>query len=195
MTVVAPFDELLVMVRLPVAAPADAGSNCTSKVDVWPGVKVTGSAAAPSVNPVPVAAAEAIVTGAVPVDAKVTDWVDAVFCSTLPNATLVALTLSVGTAGFNCRANVVDALPLLAVRVTVRVLPTEDTVAVNTTLIAFAGTNKSAGTDTAALLLDRLRKRTFCAAAFSTTTHKSVPEPEKDELVHESAVGTGGAAV
>ena len=48
------------------------------------------------VKPVPVRVAELMVTGAVPVDVKVTDWVAGAFTSTSPNATLVALIPSVG---------------------------------------------------------------------------------------------------
>ena len=56
-------------------------------------------------KPVPVSVAVLTVTGAVPVDVKVTDCgVAAVFTTTLPNARLVTLTVSVGTAAFNCRA-------------------------------------------------------------------------------------------
>ena len=65
---------------------------------------MTGNAAPKSVNPAPASVAPLIVTGAVPVEVKVTDWVVGVLTKTLPNATFVALMLSVGTAAFNCRA-------------------------------------------------------------------------------------------
>ncbi len=48
------------------------------------------------VKPVPVSAAELMVTGAVPVEVKVTDCVDAVFTVTLPNVRLAALTVNCG---------------------------------------------------------------------------------------------------
>jgi len=88
-------EELLVMVNLPVAEPAVAGSNCTSSVAVWPEVSVTGKVTPETVKPVPVNAAALIVTGAVPVEVKVTDWVDVVFTVTLPKTKLEALMLSV----------------------------------------------------------------------------------------------------
>jgi hypothetical protein len=53
------------------------------------------------VKPTPVSVAALVVTGAVPVDVKVTDCVAVVFTSTLSNDTLVALMLSVGPVGFD----------------------------------------------------------------------------------------------
>jgi hypothetical protein len=75
-------------------------------------------------------AAALIVTGAVPVDVRTTDCVAPVSTSILPNPTFVALTLSVGTAAFNCRAKVFDTVPALAVNVATWVVPTEDAVTV-----------------------------------------------------------------
>ena len=66
---------------------------------------MVGNVAPDIVKPLPVSVAALIVTGAVPLEVKVTDCgVAAVFTTTLPKARLVALTLSVGTAAFNCRA-------------------------------------------------------------------------------------------
>ena len=48
------------------------------------------------VKPVPVSAAELMVTGAVPVDVNVTGCVDAVSTVTLPNVRLAALTVNCG---------------------------------------------------------------------------------------------------
>jgi hypothetical protein len=50
------------------------------------------------VKPVPVRAAELIVTGAVPVDVNVTGCVEPVFTVTLPNVRLAALIVSCGLA-------------------------------------------------------------------------------------------------
>jgi hypothetical protein len=55
-------------------------------------------------NPVPANVAALTVTGAVPLDVMVTDCVATVFRSTLPKATLVALTVSVGVVAFSSRA-------------------------------------------------------------------------------------------
>ncbi len=48
------------------------------------------------VKPVPVGAAELMVTGAVPVDVSVTGWEDAVSTVTLPNVRLAELTVNCG---------------------------------------------------------------------------------------------------
>ena len=72
------------------------GSNCTFNVTDWLGFKVTGNVAPDMVKPVPVNAAELIVTGAVPLEVKVTGWVEAVFTVTLPNVRLAALSVNCG---------------------------------------------------------------------------------------------------
>lgn len=144
------------------------------------------------VKPVPVNVAELTVTAAVPVDVRVTVCVAAVFTSTLPKATLVALMLSVGAAAFNCRAKLSETSPALAVSAAVCAVATGATVAVNPALVAFAGTVTVAGIVTAALLLDRLITRPpLAAAAFSVTVQASVPAPVIDVLLQESAVSTG----
>ena len=76
------------MVNCPVTAPAAVGSNCTFRVTDWAGFKVTGKVAPDIVNPVPLNAAELMVTGAVPVEVNVNGRVDGVFTVTLPNARL-----------------------------------------------------------------------------------------------------------
>jgi hypothetical protein len=70
---VLPLAEVLEIVSCPVAAPAVAGSNCTLKVVVCPGVNVRGKPDPETVKPAPVIATELTVTGAVPVDDKTTD--------------------------------------------------------------------------------------------------------------------------
>ena len=50
------------------------------------------------VKPAPVSAAESIVTGAVPVEVRVTGWVEAVFNVTLPNIRLAALIVNCGVS-------------------------------------------------------------------------------------------------
>jgi hypothetical protein len=57
---------------------------------------VTGNVAPDIVKPVPVSAAELMVTGAVPVEVNVTGSVDAVFTVTLPNVRLAALIVNCG---------------------------------------------------------------------------------------------------
>ena len=65
-------------------------------VTAWPGFKVTGNVTPEAVNPAPVSAAEAIVTGEVPVEVRVTGCVEAVFNVTLPNVRLAALSVNCG---------------------------------------------------------------------------------------------------
>ena len=87
-------DESLWIVSWPEAAPVTAGSNCTFSVTDWPGFKVTGNVAPDIVKPVPVSAAELMVTGAVPVEVNVTGCVEGVFSVTLPNIRLTALSVN-----------------------------------------------------------------------------------------------------
>jgi hypothetical protein len=74
------------------------GSNCTFNVNDWPGFNWSGNVPPDSVKPVPLKVAELIVTGAVPVEANVTDCVDADPTVTLLNARLPVLTLSIEVA-------------------------------------------------------------------------------------------------
>ena len=147
-------------------------------------------------KPAPVTVAALIVTGAVPVDVKTTDCVAPEFTSTFPNPTFVALTLSVGTAAFNCIVKVFDALPAVAVNVAVCVVPTDDMAAVNPAVFAPAGTVSVKGTATAALLLANLTtKPPLEAALLSVTVQESELAPVSDEDVHESAVRFAGTEV
>src|ERR1700677_1761311 len=104
------------MVNWPVAATALAGSNWTFTVNDCPGFKVAGNVAPDTVKPAPPAVAELIVTGAVPVDVKVTGLVDDVFTVTSPKFTLAALTV-------NCGLKAAVPVPL---RVTTAVLLVEE---------------------------------------------------------------------
>ena len=191
---VPPVEELLVMVNSPVAATAVVGSNCTLTVVDCPAFKVTGNVPPDIVKPVPVTVAALTVTGAVPVDVKVTDCVDAVFTVTLPKATLVALILNVGTTAFNCRVKLLVMPPALAVRAADCAVLTDDTVAVKPALIAFAGTVTAAGTTTAESLLDRLTLAPpLGAAALNVTVQASVPDPVIDPLLQENPLNAATA--
>jgi hypothetical protein len=112
-----PVEELLVIVSCPVTAPAAVGSNCTLIVAVWVGFNVMGNVTPEALKPVPLTAAALTVTGAVPVDDRITDCVAGVFRFTFPNATLAALMLNVGTPGPSCSEKVFAVLPALAVKV------------------------------------------------------------------------------
>ena len=64
----------------------------------------------PTPNPAPLGVAELIVTGAVPVEVRVTGSVDAVFTATLPNGKLVGLIVSCGLD--DCGLDTVVPVPL-----------------------------------------------------------------------------------
>src|SRR6204780_1184749 len=137
-----------------------------------------------------------MVTGAVPLELSVTGNVVGVFSVTLPNARLAGLMVNVGTAAFNCRAKVFDTPPALAVRVTACAVVTEDTVAVNPAVVAFAGITTVAGTVTAALLLVKpTLKPPLPAAVVSVTVHASLPAPVTDALLQDNALNAAGTAV
>ena len=148
-------------------------------------------------KPAPLNIAELMVTGDVPVEVNVTGRVDAVFRVTLPNDRLVGLIVNVGPpAAFNCRANVVETLPALAVKVTACPVVTADTVAVNPALLAFAGTTTVAGTVTAALLLTRdTLKPPLPAGPLSATVQASLPDPAMDALLQDSALNVAGTDI
>lgn len=74
------------------------GSNCTLNVKDWPGFSRSGNVPPESLKPVPLNVAELIVTGAVPVEANVTDCVAAEPTVKFPNAKLAALTVSIDVA-------------------------------------------------------------------------------------------------
>jgi hypothetical protein len=173
-----------------------AGSNCTFSVTAWPGFNVTGNVAPDIAKPVPARLAEVTINCAVPVELRVTDRVAGVFSCTFPNATVLALMVKVGTAAFNCRAKFLETLPDVAVSVTACGVATGDTAAVNTVLVALAGTVAVAGTETAALLLDRLTFRPPVGAAeVSVTVQESVPDPVMERLLQEKPLNAGGAVV
>lgn len=152
-TVVLPVIELLVTVSCPAAGPAVVGRNCTLSVAVWEGARVSGNAAPDSVKPVPVSATALMVTGCVPVDAKVTGCVTGVFTATSVNTRLVSLTLSTEVAALNRRETLRELPPEFAVSVIDCVVVTEDILAMNWAAVTLAPRVTVAGTVTAALLL------------------------------------------
>ena len=83
-TELAPVVELLLIVNLPVTAPAVWGAKVTWTVSDWPIARVRGRPLATIENPVPVTERELIVTAAVPDDVKVNDKALEVPSVTLP---------------------------------------------------------------------------------------------------------------
>lgn len=100
----APVDELLAIVIVPVEAPAVVGSKVTFTVAVCPGVSVAGTLVLASANPTPLTFTELIERDAVPVELSVTVCVDVVFKVTLPNGTEVVSTASVATEALSDKA-------------------------------------------------------------------------------------------
>ena len=86
---------LLVIAMDPVAAPAVVGSNVTCSTADCPGFSVTGKVAPVIVNPVPVRVAALIVSGDVPDEVRVTDWLVGVLRVTFPKARLFVLRLRI----------------------------------------------------------------------------------------------------
>ncbi len=95
-------DALLVIVNVPLAAPATVGSKPTMKVAVWPGFSVSGVLIPDSEKPAPVTETPLIVKAAVPVDVTVTGWLVAVFSRSVPKARLVELRLRPAVTAFSC---------------------------------------------------------------------------------------------
>lgn len=132
-----------------------------------------------------------IVTGEVPVDAKVTEYFAAVFTTTSPNEMLDKLGLRVDVAGFNCRATFFDTPPAAAIRFTVCEIWVDDTAVVNATLVAFVGIVTVAGIYTAALLLDKATLTPpFGAGPLKLTVHGSVAAPVMETALQEIPLST-----
>ena len=162
-----------------------------------PGFNVAGNVAPDTAKPTPLSVAPLIVTGAKPVEVRVSDCPAAVvFTCTLPNERLVALTLSAGTAAFNCSAKLCEVLPPLAVSVAVSAAATDETVAVKSALVSPAGTVTVTGKTIAALLLARLTvKPPLGAAALRVMVQASVPNPVIVSVAHDRAVTDGVGVV
>ena len=101
-------------------------------------------------------------------------------------------TVNIGVVAFNCRIKVSETVPAFAVIVTDSAFPTDNTVAVNTAVVALSGTVTEAGTVTSVLLLDRFTlSPPEGAAALRVTVHESAPEPVVAALAQESALNAG----
>ena len=113
-----PVDELVEMVRVPDAAPAVVGLNCTLSERDWPGCNLAGNVPPETENPAPWIETELISSGHVPTEFKVSDCVEAVLVGTLPNARLLALMLMVDT----------EAAVPVPLRLTATVFPADELV-------------------------------------------------------------------
>jgi hypothetical protein len=179
----------------PVNEPAVAGSNPIVSVAVWPGLSVTGKLIPESANPVPVTAAALMVSAAVPEDVSVTVLLVVVFSATVPNATLLELTVSPGAVAFSASAKVFDTPPAVVVSVAVWFEVTAVAVAVKLALVDPAAIVNDTGTVTALLLLATVTVVAALAAPVSVTVQASVPAPVSDPLLHDNAFSVGDAVL
>src|SRR5579862_292692 len=109
------FDDELLMVSCPCTVPVAVGSNSTLSVVDCCESSVRGSVGPSTLNPLPASVTALMVTGEVPVDLSVRDWVAGEFTTTSPNAMAVALNVSAGPLagvsppeGFNSMSNVAE---------------------------------------------------------------------------------------
>jgi hypothetical protein len=141
---------------------------------------------------VPLTAPALTVTVPVPDEVSVTDPVPVAPTATVPRLTLVALSVSVGTAAPRLIAKVFVPPPDVAVSVAVPAVLTADTVAVKLAEVAPAATVTDVGTVTDVSLLDRLTAwPPVPAAAFNAAVQVSVPAPVIDPFVQLRPLNTG----
>jgi hypothetical protein len=157
---------------------------------------VAGRLTAEAEKPLPVTAMELTVTGAVPVEFRVTVWVVAWLMTTAPKAMVVALRLKAGVAAFSCSERVFEVVPVAAVSTAVWALVTAVTFAEKAALVAVAGTVTEAGTVTALLLLvmDTLSPPVG-AEPDRVTVQASVSDPVIEVLPQETALTVGVVVV
>ena len=127
-----------------------------------------------------------IVSGDVPDEVSVTDWLVGVLTVTSPKARLVVLRLRIMVCAFSCSVKVFVLPPADAVSVAVVVDVTAETAALNPAVVEPAATVTEAGTVTEELLLDKVTASPPAgAAALSVTEHASVAAPVSVWLVQE----------
>jgi hypothetical protein len=153
---------------------------------------VAGKVIPETENPVPLTVAELTVTDELPIEESVRVCVSGVFNTASPNEMFVALTLSVGTTAFNCNANDCETPPVAPISVTVCVVVTADTLAVNTAVTDPAGIVIDAGKTTAVLLLLKLTAIPPVGALdASVAVQVSLPSPIIDAFAHEIPLNGG----
>lgn len=130
-----------------------------------------------------------IVTGTVPAEESITDCVAVWPTLTLPKLIVLALSLSVGVAGFNCRSMKADPPFAVAVNTAVAADATADTVAANVALAVFFTTVTVDGTVAAGLLLDSFKVVPLGEIPLRMTVQLSVPAPAIDEYVQVTLLG------
>ena len=145
-----------------------------------------------AVKPVPESADALNVTGALPVEVRVSVCVPAIVKATSPKSTLLVLTVSSGEDAVSCRLKTSVTPPALAVRFAVSAVFAADAVAVKPRLAVPAGTVTRLGTVTSALSLERATANPpLGAAMFSVIEQLSVPAPEIELFAQVNPVSTG----
>lgn len=184
--------EFDVIVSWPVAEPVVRGSKVSvSEID-WPGFSVAGRLTGETEKPAPLTPMELTVTAVVPLEVSVTVCVVGVLITTEPNGMLVAFALRAEAAAFSCSATVFEMLPVLAVRLAVCVVLTEETAALKLAPVAVAGIVTDAGTTTALLLLARATVTPPVGAEpVSVTLQESLNAPVIDSLLQLTELTVG----
>lgn len=124
-------EEVLAIVIWPDAAPVETGLYSTSIVAETPGFKVIGKAGPENANRAPVTAAAVMVTGAVPLDIKLTERLATEFNGTLVKLKLVVLSVREGMYASSCNATFNEVPSAVAERVAGWEVRTGATFAVN----------------------------------------------------------------
>ena len=89
-----PLPELLEIAVEPLAEPATVGLKLTWRLSDCPGLRVVGKLAPDKLKPAPEILAEFTVTALVPEEVNFNVFDNVEFTTTLPNATLLALTVN-----------------------------------------------------------------------------------------------------
>ena len=131
-------------------------------------------------KPLPEIEPDVMLTGAVPMEFTVNDFVTAVPTATLPKSSEVPLKLKAAVpvpTGESVMANVFATPPAVAVMVAVCVVDTPRTVVVKEALDAPAGTVTPLGTMTAPSLVFNVTENLFVVFELRYTEHASAPFP------------------
>jgi hypothetical protein len=156
-----------------------------------PAFKVKGNLDPTIENPAPISVALPTVTGAVPVDVKVTDLAVKVLILTSPKATPIGLMLKLETFEFSWIEKLFETIPALAVMIAVLALLTDKTAAVKPAVECPADTVTVDGTVTSASLLTRLMLTLLLVAAAKYTEQRSLAAPVKELIPHETLLKGG----
>lgn len=191
-----PLPALLTMLNWPEAEPAAVGLKCTVRTTAWPASRDTGKLPPETEKPDPVAESDLMVTGTLPVEVTVTDFVTAVPTATSPNCMEDVLRLIAGfdaeaVDGFSWISTSRDVPFAVADTVTFCALATASMVVMNETALEPAATAAAAGTTTELLVLASATATAFDAFAVRVAVHVVLPEPVNEVLAQEREFSSG----